>query len=285
LIVFKRAVHFGSITGFSADDSRLFGRVADFAQAAEEAGFDALLVPDHLQQGRIGGGPDTPLLEAWTLLGALAARTSSARLGALVSPVTTRHPALLAKCATSLDVISGGRALFGYGAGWDAEEHAAYGIDFPPVGERMGRLEEGLEVVKGVLGRGDRTFSGRFYSVREPYNVPSPVGPLPILVAGGGERHTLRLAAAHGDACNVAGDRDQLAHKFEVLESHCESVGRDPREVQRTVALPPSDPGSAELRAAANDAVGAGATGVVVLVPTDISALAEMGRMLADLVP
>jgi F420-dependent oxidoreductase-like protein len=285
MTAFTRAIHFGSITAFAANPADLFDRVAAFAVAAEQAGFDALLVPDHLQQGSIGGGPDKPLFEAWTLLGALAARTSSIALGALVSPVTTRHPSVLAKAATSLDVISGGRAIFGYGAGWDAEEHVAFGIDFPSTAERMDRLDEGLEVVTRILGRAGPTFSGRFYSLREPHNVPAPLGSIPIVVAGGGERRTLRAAATYGDACNVAGDLEQLTRKFAVLDEHCRAVGRDPAEVQRTVALPPLGPAAPELRSAVLDAVGAGATGVVALVPPELSDLAELGRMLADLLP
>ena len=197
-------------------------------------------MPDHLQQNRVGGGPDSPMFEAYTLLGALAMRTSSARLLALVSPVTLRNPALLAKCVTTLDVLSRGRAVLGVGAGWDVAEHEAYGLAFPGTGERMDRLGEALAVCRAMFADQRATVGGTYYSVHDAPNSPRPVGTIPVLVGGGGERRTLDLAARYADACNVSGDPATVRHKFDVLERHCERVGRDPAEITKTVfALAP----------------------------------------------
>jgi alkanesulfonate monooxygenase SsuD/methylene tetrahydromethanopterin reductase-like flavin-dependent oxidoreductase (luciferase family) len=285
MYTFKRAVHFGSVTDLASRPRDLFSRVCELALAAEGSGFDAVLAPDHLHQGRIGGGADKPVFEVWTLLGALGARTRSVRLGALVSPVTTRNPALVAKSVTSLDAITGGRAILGYGAGWDAAEHAAYGIDFPPVAERMARLDEALEIAKLLLRGGSRRFSGRYFSVTDPFNVPAALGTVPIIVGGGGEKETLRLVAKHADACNVSGDRDGLVRKFAVLEEHCKAVGRDPTEVQKTVAIPIQEGSADVLARAAEEALSAGAQGVVFLAPNEVSTVETLGKRLVDIFP
>ena len=144
------------------------------------------------------------MFEAYTVLGALALATASARLFSLVSPVTLRAPGLLAKAVTTLDVISGGRAVLGVGAGWDVAEHEAYGIEFPGLGERFDRLDEELAICRAMFGAERANFSGKFYAVRDAYNSPRPVrGAIPVLVAGGGEKRTLDLVARYGDACNV----------------------------------------------------------------------------------
>src|ERR1700722_10887885 len=150
MALFRRGMHFGSY-GSHDDGQPLFAHTADAVAAAEAAGFDAVSLPDHVLQNNVGGGPSSPMFEAYTLLGALAVRTTSARLFALVSPVTLRNPALLAKSVTTLDVISGGWAVLGIGAGWDAAEHAAYGVPFPCVAERMDRLDEALGVCRSLF--------------------------------------------------------------------------------------------------------------------------------------
>ena len=177
------------------------------------------------------------MFEAYTVLGALALATSSARLYSLVSPVTLRAPGLLVKAVTTLDVISGGRALLGVGAGWDVAEHEAYGIEFPGLGERFDRLEEELAICQAMFGAERASFSGKFYAVRDAYNSPRPVrGSIPVLVAGGGEKRTLDLVARYADAGNVtAGAPADVRHKFDVLDRHCERVGRDPAAITRTV--------------------------------------------------
>jgi F420-dependent oxidoreductase-like protein len=283
--VIRRGIHFGSY-GSVDDGAAVFWRLAEAARAAEEAGFDAISVPDHVHQNRVGGGPASPMFEAYTVLGALARVTSSARLFSLVSPVTLRAPGLLAKAVTTLDVISGGRAVLGVGAGWDVAEHEAYGIDFPGLGERFDRLDEELAICRAMFGAEPATFSGKFYAVRDAYNSPRPVhGSIPVLVAGGGEKRTLDLVARYADACNVfAGEPADVRHKFEVLDRHCERIGRDPGEITRTVfAFDTSD--LAALAASARSLAAAGADGMIIVGPADPAAIGPIGAALAEAFP
>jgi F420-dependent oxidoreductase-like protein len=283
--LFRRGMHFGSY-GSVDDGGGVFDRLRRAVETAEEAGFDALSVPDHLQQNAVGGGPASPMFEAYTLLGALAMRTTSARLLALVSPVTLRNPALLAKAVTTLDVLSGGRAVLGIGAGWDASEHEAYGFAFPGVAERMDRLGEALQICRALFTSDRASTGGAHYAIREAPNSPRPLaGAIPVLVAGGGERRTLALAARYGDACNVAGDVATVRHKFDVLERHCEQAGRDPAEITKTVfVLVPDD--LTEFAAGLAALAGAGADGAVALWSTDRTGqIPELGRILGDVFP
>jgi len=280
MAVFRRGMHFGSY-GSLDDGPGVFARLQAAAQLAEEAGFDALSVPDHLQQNRVGGGPDSPMFEAYTLLGALAMRTSSARLLALVSPVTLRAPALLAKCVTTLDVLSGGRAMLGVGAGWDEAEHAAYGLPFPGTGERMDRLDEALAVCRAMVTVPRATVAGTFYSLSDAPSSPRPVGSIPVLVGGGGEKRTLDLAARYSDACNVFGDAATARHKFDVLEQHCERAGRDPARITKTVFASAPDDLAGFARSAAAIAA-AGADGMIVMGPEDPDRIPALGQVLAD---
>jgi F420-dependent oxidoreductase-like protein len=217
-------------------DKDLFETVAGIAETAERSGFDSIWVMDHLYQ--IGNvGPETdPMLEAYTLLGALAARTSKASLGTMVTGVTYRNPALLAKQVTTLDIISSGRAILGIGAAWNESEHLGYGFAFPPVRERLDRLEEALQICRAMFTQERATFAGRHYQTNEALNYPRPVrsNGIPILVGGGGEKRTLRLVAQYADACNFFGDLPGIKHKIEVLARHCEEVGRDPAEITKT---------------------------------------------------
>lgn len=220
---------------------RLFDRVVDQAQAAEKAGFNLVTVMDHLYQIAGVGAETEPMLEAWSTLNALARETSRVRLGTLVTGVTYRNPALLAKMATTLDVISGGRAIFGLGAAWNEAEHIGYGYDFPSVGERMDRLDEALSIARAMFTEGRPTFTGRHYRIDQALNVPKPIQPggPRIMVGGGGEQRTLRIAAKHADMTHwFPLGFDALRHKTEVLERWCESIGRDPATIERTMATP-----------------------------------------------
>jgi F420-dependent oxidoreductase-like protein len=221
--------------GETAPD-KVFDRIVELTTTAEESGFDSVWVMDHFLQIPVVGPPEEPMFEAYTLLGALAARTTSARLGALVTGVTYRNPALVAKQVTALDVISGGRAVLGIGAAWFDHEHRALGFDFPPLGERFERLEEALQICRAMFREDAPSFSGRHYRVDHAVNRPRPVqvGGPPILVGGSGERTTLRLVARYADACNIFGDPEIVARKLAVLDRHCEEVGRERTQVSRT---------------------------------------------------
>ncbi|HEV7863574.1 MAG TPA: LLM class F420-dependent oxidoreductase [Acidimicrobiia bacterium] len=216
-------------------DADLFETIAGIATTAEGHGFDSVWVMDHLYQIEMVGPREDPMLEAYSLLSALAARTGRVGLGTMVTGVTYRNPALLAKIVTTLDVISSGRAILGIGAAWNDDEHAGYGFDFPSVKERMDRLEEALQIIRAMFTETAPTFEGRYYKVREVLNNPKPIrGRIPILIGGSGEKRTLRLVAQYGDACNLFGDPDTVRHKLDVLERHCADVGRDPAEITKT---------------------------------------------------
>jgi len=212
---------------------QLFDGVLEMAVAAEGAGYDSVWVMDHFFQLPPMGGPTQPMLEAYTLLGALAARTARVRLGALVTGVTYRNPAHLAKIVTTLDVISSGRAILGLGAAWYDVEHEGLGFDFPAAPERLSRLEEALRICRAMFTESSPSFDGEYYRIHEAWNVPPPVQPggPAILIGGGGEKRTLKLVARYGDYCNFFGDAATVAHKVEVLHAHCTAIGRDPSEV------------------------------------------------------
>ncbi len=222
--------------GDREDGEGLFERVASIALTAEDAGFDSVWVMDHLFQIPGIGALDEPMFEAYTLLGGLAARTHRARLGAMVTGVTYRNPALLAKEVTTLDVLSGGRAVLGIGAAWFDKEHEGLGFAFPPLAERFDRLSEALIICRAMFSEDAPSFEGRYYRIKGAVNRPRPVreGGPPILIGGGGERRTLRLVAEHADACNLFGDAATVRHKLEVLDRHCDEVGRDPATITRT---------------------------------------------------
>jgi F420-dependent oxidoreductase-like protein len=214
---------------------RLFEKLAEIAQAAEESGFSSITVMDHLHQIP-GVGPRTNfMLEGNTILAGLAARTSRINLGLLVGGVTYRNPALMAKITTTLDVISGGRAFLGIGAAWFQEEHDAYGIAFPPLRERFERLEDALRIARAMFTQPESSVAGTHHSTANVLNVPQPLrGDIPILVGGSGERKTLRLVAQYADGCNVFGDPERVRHLMGVLEGHCDAVGRDPAQITKT---------------------------------------------------
>jgi F420-dependent oxidoreductase-like protein len=213
----------------------LFERLVDIATTAEQSGFSSVTVMDHLHQIP-GVGPRTNyMLEGNTILGALAARTSRCSLGLLVGGVMYRNPALLAKLTTTLDIISGGRAVLGLGAAWFEEEHDAYGFDFPPLRERFEHLEDALQIARLMFTEEEPSFEGRHHRIHNILNNPRPLrGDIPILVGGSGERKTLRLVAKYADGCNFFGDVERARHLLGVLERHCEDVGRDPAEITKT---------------------------------------------------
>ncbi|HST64920.1 MAG TPA: LLM class flavin-dependent oxidoreductase [Mycobacteriales bacterium] len=209
-------------------------QLAGIAARVEAAGFDAIYVMDHFRQiPQIGRAWD-PFLESYTTLGYLAACTSRVQLGALVTGVTYRNVGHLGKIVATLDVLSGGRAVCGLGLAWYRQEHVAYGWPFPPVDERYALLEDALQALPVLWGPGNRAFTGRVLSLPDTTCYPRPVGPVPLLVGGGGEKRTLRLAAAFADAANVMGDAAVVAHKRAVLSAHCAAVGRDPASVSLT---------------------------------------------------
>jgi F420-dependent oxidoreductase-like protein len=215
---------------------QLFERVAAQAVAAEQSGFEAVMVMDHFFQLPLLGPPEAEMFEAYTLLGALAARTETAMLGTLVTGVTYRNPAILAKEVTAVDVISKGRAFLGIGAAWFDVEHEALGVDFPPVKQRFEMLEESLTICRAMFRDERPTFEGTHFRVKGAFNAPAPIRPggPPIMIGGQGEKKTLRLMAQHAEMANFTSGPSELAHKVEVLLAHCEDVGRDPAEITKT---------------------------------------------------
>jgi F420-dependent oxidoreductase-like protein len=214
----------------------LFETIATIATTAEQSGFDTLMVMDHFYQLPMMGPLDNEMFEAYTLLSAIAARTEKLKLGTLVTGVTYRNPAILAKTVTTLDVVSKGRAFLGIGAAWFDVEHHALGVEFPPVSERFERLEEAINICQAMF-RGERpTIEGKHYQVRDAINSPAPVraGGPPLLIGGQGERKTLRLVAQYADMVNLICGAEEIPHKIEVLERHCADVGRDPSEINKT---------------------------------------------------
>lgn len=219
--------------GVSEED--LFERLSDIATTAESSGFGSVFVMDHLHQIASIGPPENWMLEGNTVLAALAARTSKANLGLLVGGVTYRNPALMAKITTTLDVISGGRAILGIGAAWNEDEHVAYGFDFPPLGKRFEHLEDALQIFRAMFTQETATVEGKHHSAREAHNNPSPIrGDIPIMIGGSGEKKTLRMVAQYADASNFFGDAERMRHLIGVLEGHCERLGRDPSEITKT---------------------------------------------------
>ena len=213
----------------------VFDRVAEIAVTAEESGFSSVSVMDHLHQIANMGPQTDPMMEGNTVLAALAARTSRVSLGLLVGGVTYRNPALMAKIVTTIDVISGGRAILGIGAAWFEDEHRAYGFSFPPLKERFEHLEDALNICRRMFTEAEATYEGRHHAVHGALNSPRPLrGDIPILIGGSGERKTLRLVAQYADGSNIFGDVERAQHLLGVLESHCEAVGRDPAEITKT---------------------------------------------------
>jgi F420-dependent oxidoreductase-like protein len=214
----------------------LLDKLSDIATTAEASGFDALYVMDHLHQ-LPGLGPQSNwMLEGPTTLSALAARTKTINLGLMVGGITYRNPALHAKITTTIDVLSGGRAIMGIGAAWFEDEHKAYDFHFGTLGERFERLEDGLKIMRAMFTSAEdtATVEGRHHSITGAYNNPKVRSDIPILIGGSGERKTLRMVAQYAQASNVFGDVEQIKHLMGVLDQHCADLGRDPSEIART---------------------------------------------------
>jgi F420-dependent oxidoreductase-like protein len=220
--------------------------VVDLAERAEALGVRTLSVMDHFFQMEAAAPPTDPMLECYTALGYLAGVTTTLRLRTLVTGVTYRHPGLLAKTMTTLDVLSGGRAELGIGAAWYEREHRGLGVPFPPVAQRFEMLEEALQICLQMWSDDDGPFAGRHYQLAETLCRPAPVSsPRPrIMIGGGGERKTLRLVAQYADACNFFGGPEEVAHKLAVLRRHCDDVGRDPAEIEVTASYRDLPPGA-----------------------------------------
>src|SRR2546430_7266070 len=218
--------------------------VADLTQRAEAMGVRTVSFMDHYFQMDWMAPAEDPMLEGYTALGFVAGRTERLRLRLLVTGVTYRHPGLLAKIVTTLDVLSGGRAELGIGAAWYEREHNGLGVPFPPTAERFERLEEAIQICLQMWSDNNGAFSGKHYQLAETLCSPMPVSqPRPrILIGGSGERKTLRLVAQYADACNIFGGVDEVAQKLDVLRPHCDAGGRDPNENEGTAThrdLPP----------------------------------------------
>jgi F420-dependent oxidoreductase-like protein len=215
--------------------AELFAAVAAQAEAADRSGFDTVLVMDHFYQLPMLGAPDDYMLECYSTLAALATRTSSVRLGALVTGNTYRNPALLAKTVTTLDVISGGRAQLGIGAGWFELEHHSLGFEFGTFTDRFRKLEEALQIIVPMLADERPSFTGEHYVVDDAINQPPPVGRIPVMIGGSGERKTLRMVAQYADESNLTCGLDEVGRKLDALAGHCERLDRDRDEI--TVSL------------------------------------------------
>jgi F420-dependent oxidoreductase-like protein len=221
---------------YDGKNSEIFQTLKNTVLYAEKSGFDSFWVMDHLFQIPYVGRPEEPMLEGWTTISALAAITKKIRLGTLVTGNIYRNPAFLAKTGATVDVISNGRLFMGMGAGWFEAEAAAYGIPFYTVAERLERLEEALQIVKGMWTEDSFSFQGKYYQINGALCFPKPVQkPHPsILIGGGGERVTLKLVAKYGDACNLFGGARTVKAKLEKLKDHCKLVGRNYDDILKT---------------------------------------------------
>ena len=222
----------------------LFDTIAAQAREADTAGFDTVLVMDHFFQLPMLGAPEEPMIECYTLLAGLARETSTVRLSSLVTGNTYRNPAVLAKTVTALDIVSNGRAQLGIGAGWFELEHDAFGLEFGTFTDRFERLDEALQIIVPMLRGEASTFAGNRYTTVNAFNSPLPVGRIPIMIGGGGERKTLRMVAQYADESNLIAEARDIPRKLEALDEHCQNLGRDRGEItvswQRSVCIAPT---------------------------------------------
>lgn len=236
----RLGIHFANFT-LPGGPEAIAGTLSATAAAAEEAGVARFSLMDHWFQMEHFATAQDPMLEGYTSLGYLAGKTSTMDLGLLATGITYRHPGLLAKIATTLDVLSGGRALFAVGAAWYEREHKALGVPFPPLKERFERLEETIRIARQMWSDDEGPFHGEHYQLAETICRPRPIqqpGP-PVLIAGGGERKTLKLVARYGHACNLFGTGpDDVARKLDVLKQHCDDEGTDYSRIEKTIVVP-----------------------------------------------
>lgn len=223
---------------FPGGEAAIGPTFASFAKAADDGGFASFWVMDHFFQIAPNGPAELPMLEAYSALSFTAALTTNVKLGAMVTGVTYRHPGVLAKTVSTLDVLSGGRAYLGIGAAWFEREHDALGVPYPALQERFERLEEALLIVQQMWSENDGVFEGTHYRLAETMSMPATVSRPhpPILIGGGGEKKTLRLVAQYADACNLFAS-PELPHKLEVLQEHCAALGRDYAEIEKTTLM------------------------------------------------
>jgi F420-dependent oxidoreductase-like protein len=214
---------------------RLGADLAAIARTADQAGFESIWVMDHFFQIGMNGPPEKEMLEGYSALAFIAAHTSRVRLGTMVTGVIYRHPGILAKTVTTLDVLSGGRAWLGIGAAWNEQESRGLGVPFPPLGTRFEQLEETLQICLQMWGDDQKPFTGRHYQLEWPLNSPQPLTRPhpPILIGGGGEKKTLRLVARYADACNLF-PGPQVSRKLAVLREHCQAEGRNYDDIEKT---------------------------------------------------
>jgi F420-dependent oxidoreductase-like protein len=231
-----RAMRFGIQTG---PQHVTWPELVNIWQVADNLKFDTAWTFDHFFP--IMSDPKGSQLEGWITLAALAMKTAHVRVGTLVTGITYREPAVLAKMGATLDVITGGRLEMGVGAAWFQQEHEALGIPFPPVAERIRRLGEACEIMKRMWTEDAATWKGTYYEIKDAYCNPKPVQKPhpPILIGGGGEQLTLKMVARYADTWNAFGTPDIFKHKIEVLQRHCEAIGRDPNTIEKSVSLPP----------------------------------------------
>ena len=224
--------------------AEIFPTVLASAQAADTSGFDTVLVMDHFYQLPGLGNPDDYMLEAYTLLGAIASRTSNVRLGTLVSGNTYRNPAILAKSVTTLDIVSGGRAQLGIGTGWFELEHDSFGIEFETFTQRFEKLEEALQIILPMLRDERPSVAGKHYTIKEAINQPPPISKIPVMIGGGGEKKTLRMVAQYADLGNLTCEPGEVPRKVEALADHCQRLGRNRAEItlswNRVVCIAPT---------------------------------------------
>jgi F420-dependent oxidoreductase-like protein len=271
-------------------ESQLLPRLTETARVADQGGASMFTVMDHYFQMEMLGGPAEPMLEGYTTLGYLAGVTENVRLSLMVTGTTYRHPGLLAKIVTTLDVLSQGRAMLGIGAAWYDREHLGLGVPFPSTAERFERLEETLQIVRQMWSPDDGAYDGKHYQLAETVCVPPPVQQPrpPILIGGSGERKTLRLVAEYADACNLfRGDLDATRHKLDVLRRHCDDVGRDYDTIDKTMlnaggSDPVADPDGFVAEMAGYAELG---IGLVTLMPTTGDPVGWTARVCEDVVP
>lgn len=231
-------IHF--IDYLPGDQAGLSSSLALAAKAAEDGGAKVFTLQDHFFQMEQVGRAQDPCLEGYTALGFLAGQTETIALGTMVTGVTYRHPGVLAKTITTLDILSRGRSILGLGAAWYEREHVALGVPYPPLGQRFEMLEETLQICLQMWSDNDGPYVGKHYQLAETICEPKPIRRPPILIGGGGEKKTLRLVAQYADVWNRNGavlTSDGLEHKIEVLARHCDAVGRDPAEIRKTVGV------------------------------------------------
>lgn len=270
---------------WAGGDAAIASKFAAAARGADEAGLASFWVMDHYWQISINGPVEEPMLEGYSALSYAAALTSRITLGTLVTGVNYRAPGLLVKQMTTLDVLSGGRGVFGVGAGWFEEEARGLGFPFPPLAERFERLEEALQIAVQMWSGDEKPYDGRHYQLERPLNSPQVLSRPrpPIMIGGSGERKTLRLVAQYGDACNLFQGAD-LPHKLGVLREHCERLGRPYEAIEKTMMMRAEAGESVEqFTQRCGEAAEAGIDHVIVKLPdaADEAGLAMLGEVAA----